>query len=133
MRQIERRKWMGEKKTNRSARTGSKWWYENWVTTSTRWLRLPWLPINLKKRCRGKESKVIARFRCENQERGNTFWKSEDEKKCKKCSQEVETIEHLVERRGWKRNVKQNGKQCWKDERTYYEKEIKGMKEKKGR
>lgn len=53
------------------------------------------VPKYLKKRWRERHLTVIAMFRCENQERVNKFWKSEEGRTCKKFSQEVETIEHL--------------------------------------
>lgn len=46
-----------------------------------------WLPPYLGKRWRGKETKIIARFIC-NQERGNLFWKAEGEKMYDKCGKE---------------------------------------------
>lgn len=43
-----------------------------------------------------KEKKMIARFRCGNEERDNRFWLEMDERKCRVCREEGETIEHLL-------------------------------------
>ena len=39
---------------------------------------------------------MIARFRCGNEERENKFWMEEDERKCRICWEERETLEHLL-------------------------------------
>jgi hypothetical protein len=46
-----------------------------------------------------KERKMMARFRCGNEERENKYW-IEGEKRCRMCYEEKETIEHM-----WKMDV----------------------------
>ena len=46
-----------------------------------------------------KEKKIIARFRCGNEERNNKFWVSEGERMCRMCGEGRETIEHNVQMR----------------------------------
>jgi hypothetical protein len=41
-----------------------------------------------------KERKMMARFRCGNKERENRYW-TEEEKRCRMCREERETIEHM--------------------------------------
>ncbi|KAJ3649263.1 hypothetical protein Zmor_021016 [Zophobas morio] len=43
-----------------------------------------------------KEKKIIARFKCGNEERNNTFWVSEGETMCRICGEGRETIEHML-------------------------------------
>jgi hypothetical protein len=41
-----------------------------------------------------KERKMMARFRCRNEERENRYW-TEGEGRCRMCREESETIEHM--------------------------------------
>ncbi|KAJ3656822.1 hypothetical protein Zmor_015867 [Zophobas morio] len=43
-----------------------------------------------------KEKKIIARFRCGNEERNNKFWVSEGERMCRMCGEGRETIERMM-------------------------------------
>lgn len=43
----------------------------------------------------GKERKLIARFRCGNEERENRYWMKEDDRICRLCGEARETVEHL--------------------------------------
>jgi len=40
--------------------------------------------------------KIIARWRCGNEEERNRFWKTEEEKKCRICGVEEGCIEHIM-------------------------------------
>jgi hypothetical protein len=42
-----------------------------------------------------KERKMMARFRCGNEERENRYWTEGEERTCRMCSEESETIEHM--------------------------------------
>ncbi|XP_068900490.1 golgin subfamily A member 6-like protein 25 [Tenebrio molitor] len=42
-----------------------------------------------------KERKMMARFRCGNEERENKYWMEEEERMCRMCREERETIEHM--------------------------------------
>jgi hypothetical protein len=42
-----------------------------------------------------KERKMMARFRCGNEERENKYWVEEEERMCRMCREERETIEHM--------------------------------------
>jgi hypothetical protein len=42
-----------------------------------------------------KERKMMARFRCGNEERENRHWMEEEERMCRMCREERETIEHM--------------------------------------
>ncbi|XP_068912463.1 golgin subfamily A member 6-like protein 6 [Tenebrio molitor] len=42
-----------------------------------------------------KERKMMARFRCGNEERENKYWMEEEEGMCRMCREERETIEHM--------------------------------------
>jgi hypothetical protein len=47
-----------------------------------------------------RERKMMARFRCENEERVNRYWVEEEERRCRMCYEErKETIEHMWERK----------------------------------
>jgi hypothetical protein len=41
-----------------------------------------------------KERKMMARFRCGNEERENRYWTEGDERRCRRCYEATETIEH---------------------------------------
>lgn len=45
---------------------------------------------------RGRNQKMIARFRCGNEELENSYWKEERKRICRICGEEKETIEHLI-------------------------------------
>jgi hypothetical protein len=38
---------------------------------------------------------MMARFRCGNEERENRYWMEEEERMCRMCREERETIEHM--------------------------------------
>jgi hypothetical protein len=42
-----------------------------------------------------KERKMMARFRCGNEDRENKYWMEEEERMCRMCREERETIEHM--------------------------------------
>ncbi|XP_068914676.1 uncharacterized protein F23F12.8-like [Tenebrio molitor] len=42
-----------------------------------------------------KERKMMAKFRCGNEERENKYWMEEEERMCRMCREERETIEHM--------------------------------------
>lgn len=43
-----------------------------------------------------KKKKLIARYRCGNEENKNKYWKREIDRKCRLCGKQEETIEHLL-------------------------------------
>lgn len=43
-----------------------------------------------------KEKRMMARFRCGNEERENKFWMDEEERMCRMCGEGRETIEHML-------------------------------------
>ena len=43
------------------------------------------------------EKFIIARFRLGNEARANRFWVEEEEKKCRICGKEFETLKHVLE------------------------------------
>lgn len=53
------------------------------------------IPRYLTKLWKKEELKVIASFRCGNGERGNMYWREEEDRKCRICEKGRETIEHL--------------------------------------
>jgi len=53
------------------------------------------IPDYLRKGERGSQ-KIIARWRCENEEEKNRFWKTEEEKKCRICAMGEGRIEHIM-------------------------------------
>jgi hypothetical protein len=38
---------------------------------------------------------MMARFRCGNEERENRYWTEGEERRCRMCREESETIEHM--------------------------------------
>ncbi|KAJ3656884.1 hypothetical protein Zmor_015929 [Zophobas morio] len=44
-----------------------------------------------------KEKRLMARFRCGNEEEENNFWMDETDRRCRICWREGETIEHMLE------------------------------------
>jgi hypothetical protein len=42
-----------------------------------------------------RERKMMARFRCGNEERKNRYWMDGEERRCRMCYEERETIEHM--------------------------------------
>jgi hypothetical protein len=42
-----------------------------------------------------RERKVVASFRCGNEERENRYWTEEEERRCRMCYKERETIEQM--------------------------------------
>ncbi|KAH0813723.1 hypothetical protein GEV33_009066 [Tenebrio molitor] len=55
------------------------------------------VPVYLRRES-AKERKMMARFRCGNEERENRYWTEEQERRCKMCREESETIEHMWSR-----------------------------------
>ncbi|KAK4879041.1 hypothetical protein RN001_007187 [Aquatica leii] len=45
-----------------------------------------------------KKKKMVARFRCGNEELGNNYWKEEPEKLCRLCGEETEDLNHMRKR-----------------------------------
>ncbi|CAD6203294.1 GSCOCG00009744001-RA-CDS [Cotesia congregata] len=64
------------------------------------------------------ERKMIARLRCKSEWRGNWYWMVDEERKCRLCGKEMETLEHVARRyrkmRGWEESweelLRQKGK-----------------------
>jgi len=54
------------------------------------------MPDYLLKKGEKGSQKIIARWRCGNEEERNRFWKTEEEKKCRICRIEEECIVHNV-------------------------------------
>ncbi|XP_070167776.1 uncharacterized protein [Polyergus mexicanus] len=50
----------------------------------------------LSKRMKQKDRKTIARFRCGNEAREKEYWKAEEEKVCRLCKKEVESMWHVL-------------------------------------
>lgn len=44
----------------------------------------------------GGDQKLIARFKCGNEERRNRYWKNDEENNCGLCTGNKETMEHLI-------------------------------------
>jgi hypothetical protein len=42
-----------------------------------------------------RERKMTARFRCGNEKRENRYWMEGEERRCRMCYEERETIEHM--------------------------------------
>jgi hypothetical protein len=42
-----------------------------------------------------KERKMMARFRCGNEETENRYWMEGEERRCRMCNEERETMEHM--------------------------------------
>lgn len=53
-------------------------------------------PEYLRKQGKKDFQKVIARFRCGNEERRNKFWREQEKNKCRFCQNEAETLEHIA-------------------------------------
>jgi hypothetical protein len=47
------------------------------------------------RRERATERKMMARFRCGNEERENRYWMEREERRCRMCYEEKETCEHM--------------------------------------
>jgi hypothetical protein len=52
------------------------------------------VPVYLRRES-AKERKMMARFRCRNEERENRYWTEGEERRCRMCREESETIEHM--------------------------------------
>jgi hypothetical protein len=48
-----------------------------------------------------RKIKIMARFRCRNEERESKYWMEGEERRCRMCYEERETIEHM-EKKGEK-------------------------------
>ena len=55
------------------------------------------LPGYLQKEWKKSQIQKIARFRCGCAERGSQHWRREEERKCRLCNLEKETVEHWIE------------------------------------
>lgn len=64
------------------------------ASSSYRSLRTEGLPRYL---ATGRDIRTVARFRCGNEERGTDGWRKEEDRKCRVCGQEEETVEHLLD------------------------------------
>lgn len=53
-------------------------------------------PMYLTAQYKGRDQKLIARFRCGNEERRNKYWKNEQDKRCRLCMDTEESIDHLA-------------------------------------
>jgi hypothetical protein len=71
-----------------------------------------------------RERKMMARFRCGNKERENRYWMEGDERRCRMCYEDSETIEHMWNERERERERKEQGEIQNEDGR-----EIRWMKE----
>lgn len=47
---------------------------------------------------------IIARFRCSNEEKANRFWIKGEERRCRICHKEEETLEHVLNEYSWTTN-----------------------------
>lgn len=54
------------------------------------------LPEYLRGRRKRKDRCLIARYRCGNEWRGNQHWKKEEDKICRICEREIESLEHMI-------------------------------------
>ena len=57
-----------------------------------------------------KEKRMIARYRCGNEERENKFWLKDEERMCRLCMKKKETLEHLLKECGGMREDKRERK-----------------------
>ena len=55
----------------------------------------PRVPRYLQKRGTNGNQKIIARFRLGNEENSNKYWLKEEQRACRVCSWEEETLEHI--------------------------------------
>jgi hypothetical protein len=55
-----------------------------------------------------KERKMMARFRCGNKERENRYWSEGEERRCRMCREESETVDMWS---GWDEMRKREGKE----------------------
>ena len=55
---------------------------------------------------KGIPTKVVARFRLGSENRSSKYWKECEEKKCRLCGEEEETLEHIFEKCIWTRGEK---------------------------
>lgn len=76
----ERRRKLEESRYNRT--------YKNVVTEN--------MPKYLSGRRKRKDRSLIARYRCGNECKENQHWKEEEEKTCRLCEEETESIEHII-------------------------------------
>lgn len=52
--------------------------------------------VSKSKRRKRQDKKRIARFRCGNEELSNKYWNKEEEKFCRICQKQEETLEHMA-------------------------------------
>jgi hypothetical protein len=67
---------------------------------------------------------MMAKFRCGNEERENSYWMEREERRCRMYSEARETIEHM-----WKEWMKPNEREKGTGRNTQCRKEIGWMKE----
>ncbi|XP_011881812.1 PREDICTED: uncharacterized protein LOC105569733 [Vollenhovia emeryi] len=58
-------------------------------------LRTEHIPKYLQKKYKGRDQRMIARYRCGNEEEGSKYWRKEEERVCRICGEKKETLEHL--------------------------------------
>jgi hypothetical protein len=61
-------------------------------------------------RASGKKRKMMARFRCGNDKRGNRYWMEGEERSYRMCYEERETTEHMWNGCGEMREEKETGR-----------------------
>lgn len=66
-----------------------------------KYIRVEGIPEYLREKKRGsrnKDVRTIARLRCGNEESGKKYWLGEEDRRCRICGREEETLEHLTSR-----------------------------------
>lgn len=62
---------------------------------------------------------IVAKIRCGNFENRNKYWLGEEDRKCRLCKKEEETLEHLImkceETKAWVGNIRKGGNFRWAD------------------
>lgn len=65
-------------------------------------------PKYLTAQYKGRDQKIIARFKCGNEERKNKYWKNEQDKRCRLCMDNEKSLEHLALNWKYGENSKNN-------------------------
>jgi len=89
------------------------------------------MPDYLLKRREG-EQKIIARWRCDNEEERNGSWKREEEKKCRICGMEEGYIEHIISHTRLKIVLRESLDERGKEEVVKWMKKVKRLREERG-
>lgn len=63
--------------------------YEKWAVKG--------IPKYLAQKGKGEKMKMIVRFRCYNELRGNRYWEKEDKRRCRICKKYKDTLQHVAE------------------------------------